>query len=50
MEMAYQYLWEGYHWQDLKKRLISEFHPESRNLAKVIFSIQEFRHARTSAH
>ena len=34
----------------LKKRLISEFHPESRNLAKVIFSIQEFRHARTSAH
>lgn len=34
----------------LKKRLESEFHPESRNLAKTIFPIIEFRHARTGAH
>lgn len=34
----------------LKKRLASEFHPESRNLAKVIFSIPKFRHARRSPH
>lgn len=30
----------------LERRLDSEFHPESRNLAKVIFSVTQFRHAR----
>jgi hypothetical protein len=30
----------------LENRLASEFHPESRNLAKVIFSVSKFRHAR----
>ena len=30
----------------LERRLASEFHPESRNLAKVIFSLSQFRHAR----
>lgn len=30
----------------LRKRLATEFHPESRNLAKVIFSIPHFRYAR----
>ena len=30
----------------LQKRLATEFHPESRNLAKLIFSVSEFRHAR----
>jgi len=30
----------------LQKRLATEFHPESRNLAKIIFSIPKFRHAR----
>ena len=34
----------------LKKRLATEFHPESRNLAKLIFSISDFRHARRSTH
>lgn len=34
----------------LQRRLDSEFHPESRNLAKVIFSIPGFRHARESTH
>lgn len=34
----------------LQRRLDSEFHPESRNLAKVIFSISDFRHARGSTH
>lgn len=34
----------------LKRRLASEFHPESLNLAKVIFSISQFRHARGSIH
>ncbi len=34
----------------LKKRLASEFHPESRNLAKVIFPATEFQHARTGTH
>jgi len=34
----------------LRKRLASEFHPESRNLAKVIFPVTEFRHARTGTH
>ena len=34
----------------LQKRLITEFHPESRNLAKLIFSISDFRHARESAY
>lgn len=34
----------------LQKRLVSEFHPESRNLAKLIFSVPNFRHARGSAH
>lgn len=30
----------------LEQRLASEFHPESRNLAKLIFSVSKFRHAR----
>jgi len=30
----------------LENRLASEFHPESRNLAKVLFSFSRFRHAR----
>ncbi|OGF74142.1 hypothetical protein A2Z63_00225 [Candidatus Giovannonibacteria bacterium RIFCSPLOWO2_02_44_8] len=34
----------------LKRRLASEFYPESRNLAKVIFSVPQFRHARRSSH
>lgn len=34
----------------LEKRLATEFHPESRNLAKVIFSVSGFRHARGSTH
>lgn len=34
----------------LEKRLTSEFHKESRNLAKLIFSISSFKHARTSTH
>lgn len=34
----------------LEKRLSSEFHPESRHLAKIIFSVPEFRHARGGAH
>lgn len=34
----------------LGHRLSSEFHAESRNLAKVIFGISEFKHARTSPH
>ena len=34
----------------LEKRLVSEFHPESRNLAKILFSLSKFRHARRSTH
>ena len=34
----------------LEKRLDTEFHPESRNLAKVIFSLSGFRHAREGIH
>lgn len=34
----------------LEGRLETEFHPESRNLAKVVFSIPYFRHARGSVH
>lgn len=34
----------------LKRRLASEFHPESRNLAKVVFSVPQFRHARRSSY
>ena len=34
----------------LQKRLVTEFHPESLNLARLIFSISDFRHARRSAH
>lgn len=30
----------------LKKRLETEFHPESRNLAKTLFSLSHFQHAR----
>lgn len=30
----------------LENRLDSELHPESRNLAKIIFSVTQFRHAR----
>lgn len=32
--------------QILEKRLKTEFHPESRNLAKLIFNIPSFRDAR----
>ena len=34
----------------LGRRLATELHPESRNLAKIMFSIPHFRHARTGAH
>lgn len=34
----------------LERRLDTEFHPESRNLAKLIFSISSFKHARKSAY
>ena len=34
----------------LERRLATEFHPESRNLAKIIFLFSHFRHARTSTH
>lgn len=34
----------------LQRRLDSEFHPESRNLAKIIFSVSGFKHARESTH
>ena len=34
----------------LSRRLETEFHPESRNLAKLLFSIQNFSHARRSSH
>ncbi|OGY54401.1 MAG: hypothetical protein A3C82_00860 [Candidatus Wildermuthbacteria bacterium RIFCSPHIGHO2_02_FULL_47_12] len=34
----------------LENRLASEFHPESRSLAKAIFSLSGFRHARESIH
>jgi hypothetical protein len=34
----------------LRKRLITEFHPESRNLAKVIFGVSDFKHARGSTY
>lgn len=34
----------------LEQRLETEFHPESRNLAKVIFGITHFQHARKSSH
>lgn len=30
----------------LSRRLETEFYPESRNLARVLFSISRFRHAR----
>ena len=30
----------------LKRRLITEFHPESRHLASVVFDVRDFRHAR----
>ena len=32
----------------LSRRLETELHPESRNLAKTLFSISRFRHARRS--
>lgn len=32
--------------QVLERRLDSEFHPESRNLARILFSLSELRHAR----
>lgn len=34
----------------LKRHLVSEFHPESRNLAKLIFSVSQFRHALKRVH
>lgn len=33
----------------LKRRLASEFYPESRNLARVIFNVNHFAHVRRSA-
>lgn len=32
--------------QVLERRLDSEFHPESRNLARILFSLPKLRHAR----
>ena len=34
----------------LEKRLETEFNPESRNLAKIIFRVPGFQHARRGAH
>ena len=34
----------------LQKRLATEFHPESRNLANIIFSYPRFRNARRISH
>ena len=34
----------------LQRRLASEFHPESRNLAKVTFGISKFPYARARTH
>lgn len=34
----------------LQERLATEFHPESRNLAELIFSIPHFRYARRITH
>lgn len=34
----------------LARRLATEFHPESRNLAKLIFNIRSFRNARRSVN
>lgn len=34
----------------LKKRLITEFHPESVSLVRVVFGIKNLRHARRSSH
>lgn len=34
----------------LQERLTTEFHPESRNLARIIFSFPHFRNARKSSH
>ncbi len=34
----------------LGRRLETEFHPESRNLAKVVFSLSHLRHARDRSH
>lgn len=34
----------------LEKRLETEFHPESRNLAKIVFHLSPFRHARSSSN
>ena len=36
--------------QVLARRLETEFHPESLNLAKLVFSLSPLRHARGSAH
>lgn len=34
----------------LERHITTEFHPESRNLAKVVFSISDFSHARRSSY
>ena len=34
----------------LETRMETEFHPESRNLAKAMFLLSHFRHARRSSH
>ncbi len=36
--------------QVLLRHLQSEFHPESRALAQIVFSFSNFRHAQRSAH
>ena len=34
----------------LERRLETEFHPESRNLAKIMFGVAQFQHVRKSSH
>lgn len=34
----------------LQRRVLTEFTPESRNLARVVFSVKRFRRARGRAH
>jgi hypothetical protein len=36
--------------QVLQERLATEFHPESRHLAQLLFSIPSFRHERRLSH
>jgi len=36
--------------QTLERHLVTEFHPESRNLAQLLFGVHHFQHARAGAH